>query len=73
MTKDCPAGTPSVLKPWLAAAGLWCGLIGYHLLLPPPAQETWRPAEYLLPYCSYTLPAGAPSQFGVHSEMSSLK
>ena len=72
-----PRGYPAVLLSagtrLPACALTLCGLIGYHLLLPPPAQET-KPRELCpQPCCFYMLPAGAPSQSGVHFEMSSLK
>ena len=73
MPMGCLAGTPSFLKQSPACALTLCGLIGYHLLLPAPAQETKQPAECPQPCCAYTLPAGAPSQSGDHFEMSSEK
>ena len=68
-----PAGTLSALKPLLACALTLCGLIGYHLLLPPLVRETGLPVGCPQPCCAYKLPAGAPLLSGVQFAGSSEK
>ena len=73
MTRGYPAVLPCAWKRSLAAGATLCGLIGSHLLLPAPVQET-KPHELCpQPCCAYTLPAGAPLLSGVQFAGSSEK
>ena len=62
MSRGCLPSLPSSLKPWLAAGAMLCGLLGYHLLLLPPAVKTGLPSECPQPCCALRLQAAAASR-----------